>query len=76
MTTEVDRQLARVQHLIVRTGIHPTVLDVDAATMHQMVEELLGDRRYPAPKRTNPEEARRLLRNGFDLFGVRFVKGV
>lgn len=73
--TEVDRQKRRIDHINVMTGKHPTVLDLSEDRFNDLVEEVLGMHWYPLPDRYDPDECRRILRNGFDIFGVRFIRG-
>lgn len=71
--SEVDRQSKRIQNLLVSSGIEPTVLDLTESELENLIEELKDHRHYPRAR--DPARYREAMLKGFDLFGVRFVKG-
>lgn len=70
---EIARQQKRIYHIIMKTGIRPTVLDITEAEHTALISELNSARRYVIPNGGLSFEE--FMSSGFELFGVRFVKG-
>lgn len=77
--SEMERQHRRINHIKVMTGKDPTVLDLNAAEFDLIADELYECPRYPmlvSRKETDKEQFKKIIAHGFELFGVRFIKGL
>lgn len=71
--SELGKLQKRIEHLVVNTGIHPTVLEVSPNRWDALKYELQGDRRYVRPLGMLDMEWDDVKQ--FELFGVRVIKG-